>query len=93
MVTLKNIERISIGIPEINMAPHWAYYIAGSIFIILSITSLVYTYYFITHPISDERLLECKGFKKLWLKNRVAFCLMTDVIFILISIFFMVNGS
>lgn len=93
MDTSSNNGRVNIGIPEINISPHWAYYIAGSIFIILTILSIVYTYYFMTHPISEEKLNEVKGFKKLWLKNRVAFFLMADVICVLVAIFFMINGS
>jgi hypothetical protein len=85
--------KIQIGIIDINIAPHWAYYIAGSLFIILGLVSMFYTYYFITHPSSKESIGESKGFKKQWLKNRVALMFMSDVICILVAIFFMLNGS
>ncbi len=85
--------RIQIGIIDINMTPHWAYYIAGSFFIVLALISIFYTYYFLTHPSSEELINESKGFKKQWFKNRVAFMFMSDVICILVAIFFMINGS
>lgn len=85
--------KINIGIPDINIEPHWGYYIAGSVFIVLSLISIFYTYYFITHQSSEETINELTGFKKFWLKNRVAFLLMTNVICVLVSIFFMINGS
>ncbi|MGL4252127.1 MAG: hypothetical protein ACRCRQ_01055, partial [Metamycoplasmataceae bacterium] len=76
MEKIFNNTRANIGGIEINIVPHWAYYIAGSIFIILSIISLIYTYYSITRPISEERLKMYTGLKKAWLKNRIAFYLM-----------------
>jgi uncharacterized membrane protein len=93
MNTFKELTRVNIGIPDINIAPHWAYYIGGAIFIILAIVSMYYTYYFITHPSSEESINESKGFKKQWLKNRVTFTFMFDVICVLVTVFFMINGS
>ncbi|MGL5204790.1 MAG: hypothetical protein ACRC63_00910, partial [Metamycoplasmataceae bacterium] len=56
MVNLLNNIRIDIGDLNPNFAPHWAYYIAGSIFVVLAIISLIYTYYAFTHPIPEEEL-------------------------------------
>ncbi|MGL5617819.1 MAG: hypothetical protein ACRCWU_02035 [Metamycoplasmataceae bacterium] len=93
MENLFNNKRDDIGNLNPNIASHWAYYIAGSIFIMLAIVSLFYTYYAITHPIPEERLKLYTGLKKAWLKNRIAFYLMVDVICILSAIVFMINGS
>ncbi|MGL5733138.1 MAG: hypothetical protein ACRCXE_03640 [Metamycoplasmataceae bacterium] len=93
MENLFNNTRDDIGNLNPNIAAHWAYYIAGAIFIVLAIISLVYTYYAITRPISEERLKLYTGLKKAWLKNRITFYLMADVICILSAVVFMINGS
>lgn len=95
MYTLENNlkESPNIGNLGSNIEPHWAYYIAGSIFVIIFIVSVIFTYYFITHPFSKKTLEELKGFKKFKIKNRVAFFLMLDIISILCIILFMMNGS
>ncbi len=93
MQSLKNNTRVNIGIPNINIDAHWAYYIAGSLFIVLAIISIIYTYYFITRSLPEKSINEHTGFKKFWLKNRVSFFIMADVICVLIAIFFMINGS
>ena len=73
MKTSRSNAKVNIGIPEINIEAHWAYYIAGALFIILAIISIVYTYYFITHPFHEKSKNEHTGFKKFWLKIELVF--------------------
>ncbi|MGL5205733.1 MAG: hypothetical protein ACRC7B_02350 [Metamycoplasmataceae bacterium] len=93
MENIFNNTRVDIGGLNPNIAPHWAYYIAGSFFIVLAIISMVFTYYAITRPISEEKLKMHTRLKRAWLKNRIAFYLMADVICVLSAIIFMINGS
>lgn len=84
--------RLDIGNIQTSIQPHWAYYIIGAIFIVFTIISAIFTYYYITHP-GKKNPNESSWFKKFWFNNRIGFYIMLDIICLLSAILFMMNGS
>ncbi len=92
---MNRLTEAPIGANSTNIESHWAYYIGGGIFIILSLLSIWFMYWSFKNKsnyyvVESDKLSWFKGF---WYKNRPLFSVIFFIICVLSSIMFFLAAS